>query len=517
MRKVFEARSVYEILGFAATLDKRSIMSAACDLLARRRGAFDADDESRISFHYYSDDEVLRWVVYRDFRCFAPKSWFSLTELERRLAEREEGESGGEIDVFRFATTPIVLVMSPPTYSRLRQAGPAVGWRTLYSGDVPVKLMHAQGQSADGLAVMAAAALSERHQDSASRADPDRDGQDRFIAAMESKVIEYGPDDASVGLHGLPGGDWRADVLAIQERTAFELASHWPDLPLVVVHPDDGTMWVDQVACRMPSASPFEQRATEQLVRVLRDPAMQPIYASAGLRPAQGNPDNPSDPSWIVTGQPLSTLNNVEVVGTPSPPRTSPPRRLLRTLTRSWSQLKKVANVALVLDVSGSMAGRKLDGAKRGVRAFLDTLEGPDANVCLILFATNVQVKVPSQSAGQARQAVLEELDRAQADGGTALLDAIDRGLDLLDDVNSTGNLKALVVLTDGEENSSSATVTSIQRRLGGSDCIFFGIAYGSDADQSSLQMLARNSGGHSLVTDESNIQAAYEQLSQHL
>jgi hypothetical protein len=74
-----------------------------------------------------------------------------------------------------------------------------------------------------------------------------------------------------------------------------------------------------------------------------------------------------------------------------------------------------------------------------------------------------------------------------------------------------------MIVLTDGEENSSFRTLGDVERRLDNGGYLFFGIAYGGAAGRALLETLARRSGGQSLVTDEDGIETAYEFLSQHM
>jgi Ca-activated chloride channel family protein len=188
----------------------------------------------------------------------------------------------------------------------------------------------------------------------------------------------------------------------------------------------------------------------------------------------------------------------------------------MRTLRKRGVSLKRSANVCLVLDTSSSMAGYRLSAAKRGLTAFLDNLEGPDANACVIFFADQVDTRVPLQPVMAGRAVVRLELDRVRADGNTALLDAVSAALDVLDGATDAANLQAVVALTDGEENSSSRTADEVERRMRDADALFFGIAYG-DAGRALLERLARSCGGHSLVTDEQGIQAAYELISRHL
>jgi Mg-chelatase subunit ChlD len=135
----------------------------------------------------------------------------------------------------------------------------------------------------------------------------------------------------------------------------------------------------------------------------------------------------------------------------------------------------------------------------------------------VIFFADHVQTPVALQPLSAARTAVRQELARVDGGGGTALLDGVNQALDILDSSDAAQNLKAMIVLTDGEENSSFRTLDDVERRLGSSGYLFFGIAYGGAAGRALLESLARHSGGHSLVTDEDGIETAYELLSQHM
>lgn len=508
-------RTVYQRIGVAATWDKRPILTAAREILEyretreRRSEGDRANGNSTFDFHFYADSDVLRWVAARDFRCFCPSSSFSIPELERHFDERAgDGAERPGIELFPFATTPVVLMMSPDVYASLEKSGEPVGWGSLLSRNRQLGLMHAHARSADGLAVVTAAHMAAAQRLGLVDHDAVNEDHDSLMQAMQSAVIEYGPDDAAVVEHGLPEGRWRADVVALQERTAYAAAARFPDLSLVVVHPQDASVWAEQVLGRTTTADSAEPESVDRLVRGLRNPEMNQVYRSQGLRPTQGR----------AGASPLAVLSNVSVVGTPTPPRLMPARRILRTIRKRWSAQKRTADVCLVLDISASMAGRqKLIEAKRGVTIFLDQLEGRGSNACLITFSTIVETRVPLQAVETGRPAADAELRQTSAGGSTSLLDGISKALDVLDEADESDNLKAIVALTDGEENSSSTTESEVERRLGSGNRIFFGIAYGGGADRLLLERLARSGGGHSLVTDERDIQTAFDRLSAHL
>jgi Mg-chelatase subunit ChlD len=491
-----------EPISIAATHDKQPFLAAA----AERTGHGGPDSPYR--FRYYSDSDVLRSVAGHDFRYFCPSSAFSLPELDLYLEQTTGPDERGDIGLVAFAATPVVLLMHPEVYAAAVRADDRVGWRTLLSSDTP-GLMHAHAGSADGLAVLAAMATAAGDAPELRLDAWEAGHHDEFVHALQSHVMEYAPDDAAIIERGLPDGQWRAHILALQERSAYAALARYPELPAVLVHPADGTAWAHCVLGRMGPSRPREEAAVAELTGALRAPGMSQVYASHALRPLTGTAG---------TSAPPAAGPHVRVVGSPGVPPAAPPaRRLMRTLRKRGASLKRSANVCLVLDTSGSMAGGRLSAAKRGLTAFLDNLEGPDANACVIFFAGRVDPRVPLRPVAASRAAVRLELDRVGAGGFTALLDAVSAALDVLDRAAGAANLQAVVALTDGEENASARTAEQVERRLRDADVLFFGIAYGDDAGRALLERLARSCGGHSLVTDEYGIQAAYELISRHL
>jgi Ca-activated chloride channel family protein len=501
-----------EPVAIAATRDHEPFLTAATELIARR-----AIDSTRYRFFYYDDDAIIDSVIGRDFRYFCPSSTFVFPELERRLQQMSRPFGDDTFGIASFAASPVVLMMSPQVHSHLRRMDGRVGWRSLLARDSAVRLMQPHMATPDGIAVLMALAT-------AAGADLDRQpadaAPDGLVGRIQQTVMEYGPDDAAVVRHGLPEGRWRADVLAVQERSAFNAAERYPDLPAVIVHPNDGTAWAHHALCRITTEQSADDAAFFELADALCDAELNGVYRSHGLWPT--NHERGSDgPAGLLSqtrelDRPIPPAN-FQIVGDPGKPPSPPARRLLRVLRGYGAEVKRSSDVCLVLDTSSSMSGARLAAAKQGLLAFLDRLEGPDVNVCVILFGNWPMTVVPLQPVTVGRAAVETALARAKADGGTALLDAVGMALDVLDGADSTGNIKALVVLTDGEENRSSSTVKGTISRLDTTDQVFFGIAYGNQVGRRLLATLAGASGGHSLVTDEDGIESAYEVLARHL
>jgi tight adherence protein B len=112
--------------------------------------------------------------------------------------------------------------------------------------------------------------------------------------------------------------------------------------------------------------------------------------------------------------------------------------------------------VVMVLDASGSMSGRFMAGARQAAGAYLDALP-TDVPAGLVTFADSPTVAAP---VGTAHTAIEAALARVRASGGTSLYDAVRRGLELLPE-DAEGRL---LVLTDGEDTSSTSTLMAASR-----------------------------------------------------
>jgi len=172
--------------------------------------------------------------------------------------------------------------------------------------------------------------------------------------------------------------------------------------------------------------------------------------------------------------------------------------------------------VCLLLDVSSSMRGTKLNAAKRGAATFIHRLAGPQSSAALVSFSDGAVLHAPMRALEHAKDDLLRSLSLIRADGRTSLLDAVDVGLSVLDSSPSE-RLRALILLTDGQENNSSTARSTVEERLSHRGYLFFGIGFGEDADTELLLGLAHASGGHSMVSDEEHIEDIYRSLSAHL
>jgi Ca-activated chloride channel family protein len=154
--------------------------------------------------------------------------------------------------------------------------------------------------------------------------------------------------------------------------------------------------------------------------------------------------------------------------------------------------------LVVAVDVSGSMA-EAMPACRQAVRGFLSSLTRED-RVTLLAFNDTVFTLAKREADGAAR---LRAVDRLAPWGGTALYDTLLRALDILD--RQSGR-RALVLFSDGEDQSSHSTVEDVERRVEVSNTPIHIIAQGKGTREAQLKRvldrLADVSGGRAFYTD---------------
>lgn len=156
-------------------------------------------------------------------------------------------------------------------------------------------------------------------------------------------------------------------------------------------------------------------------------------------------------------------------------------------------------SVGILFDVSGSMSGDKVRRAREALSHFVQTSHDRD-EYFLIGFNSRAQLLMDRTRDGQA---VLDKLTFVQTKNNTALYDACYLGVERVQ--RGTHPKRALLLISDGQDNNSRYTFNELRRVLKESDVVLYaiGILGGSDMGsalgmegQSILDELAGVSGG---------------------
>lgn len=287
----------------------------------------------------------------------------------------------------------------------------------------------------------------------------------------------------------------RLDAMVNYEAVILQTNQRLPaDAQLQLIYPRDGVISADYPLMLLNGARRAEY---ERLVAVLKAAAFQrDAVAAAYLRPS--NPD----------AAPAAALPDTAVAELAFPNRLDVVDAVLAAYQSDW---RRPATSILVLDVSGSMAGERL----QSVRAALQALAGADAQrasaryarfqprerVVLITFASEVSAPVQIDfAAGQiasGRDAVLHYAGGLEARGGTAVYDALELAERIGSDERTRDpqRLVSILLLTDGQSNQG-LRFEDFRLRQGSQPWVrVFPILYG-EGNVAEMQALAELTGG---------------------
>ncbi|MEW6319707.1 MAG: VWA domain-containing protein [Acidobacteriota bacterium] len=177
-------------------------------------------------------------------------------------------------------------------------------------------------------------------------------------------------------------------------------------------------------------------------------------------------------------------------------------------------------SVCLVLDVSDSMMGQRIEDARLTLSHFLDHLLAAEDEIALTLF--NHRPRIVSDWT-RSRGAVRAQLDLVRPSGGTAIYDAIAATLPLFE--RRRHPRAAAVVVSDGADTASDLSTVDLRARLLRTDAFVYAIAVDApDARASTrvnpfaLRELTGPTGGYTeVIADPSELGPATERLAQEL
>ncbi len=164
-----------------------------------------------------------------------------------------------------------------------------------------------------------------------------------------------------------------------------------------------------------------------------------------------------------------------------------------------FSDADAPVSVGILFDISGSMSGDKIAKARQALGKFINTSH-PSDEYFLVAFNSRAQLLLDRTRNGEA---VLDKLTLVQPEKNTALYDACYLGVEKV--TRGAHQKKALLIISDGQDNNSRYNFTDVRRLLKESDVTVYavGIMGGQDynsalgmSGQSLLDELASVTGG---------------------
>ncbi len=168
-------------------------------------------------------------------------------------------------------------------------------------------------------------------------------------------------------------------------------------------------------------------------------------------------------------------------------------------------------SVSLAFDVSGSMTGPGLAGAKTAGNAFIDQMDGISDEAAVIAFQSSAWVV---QSMTTIKPLLKSAINGLNANGATALWDGIYTGLTELI-ANGVNTCRSVIVLTDGNNSSGNRTPADIISLANRNRIRVYTIGFGVPINSAELQAIANTTGGRYYETpDASQLTQIYLEIS---
>eukprot|EP00927_Polykrikos_kofoidii_P058207 TRINITY_DN5259_c0_g1_i4.p1 TRINITY_DN5259_c0_g1~~TRINITY_DN5259_c0_g1_i4.p1 ORF type:complete len:551 (-),score=100.48 TRINITY_DN5259_c0_g1_i4:92-1690(-) len=152
---------------------------------------------------------------------------------------------------------------------------------------------------------------------------------------------------------------------------------------------------------------------------------------------------------------------------------------------------RKPMDLVFVLDVSGSMEGEKMRDLQAAVRFVIDQASAAD-RMSIVTFenaARRVLRLRRMDSAGKddANGVVM----RLEAGGGTSIAAGLREGLDIVERRRQRNVVTAILLLTDGQDQSARSSIGQLASRARSASCALYAFGFGNDHDAALLSELA--------------------------
>jgi len=135
-----------------------------------------------------------------------------------------------------------------------------------------------------------------------------------------------------------------------------------------------------------------------------------------------------------------------------------------------FSDADAPVSVGIVFDISGSMSGEKIQRAKKALERFVN-VSHPRDEYFLIAFNSRVQLLLDKTRDGQA---LANKLTLVKPRDNTALYDAVYLGIERV--TRGTHQRKAILLISDGQDNASRYNFKEVRRLLKESDVTIYAI-----------------------------------------
>jgi Ca-activated chloride channel family protein len=483
-----------------------------------------------------SMQDILSGATQPDVWSPAGGVWFTLLNAQWQAKHGGQQLIGtGATDTPSLVTSPVVIAMWKPQAQALGWPQTPIGWSDIAKlstdsngwkaynhpefGQFKFGHTHPDYSNSGLDAVIAMNYAATNKVRGLTLDDVNNSTTKNFVSDVEGSVIHYGDSTGFFATKMFTNGPGYLSATVMYENLVVQAndGKTYPHLPypVVAIYPKEGTFYSDHPYAILNASwvTPAKKAAALAFRNFLLATDQQKKALQYGFRTADVN---------VPVTAPIDSAHGVD----PQQPGTVlqlPNADIISTIQSNWKAQQRRVDVMLILDRSGSMnesigGTTKIEGAKVGLKEFVNLLNDND-NLGFTVFSDQANVVSELGQLGPKRQSLLKSIDGVVADGSTALFDAIAAQQKALQN-RSSKSIKALVVLTDGEDTASNMKVDQLIRQISltgenaGTGVKIFTIAYGDNANADELTKIANTAGGKEYAGNPQNIRSIYNQIS---
>ncbi|MFJ6196433.1 extracellular solute-binding protein [Micromonospora sp. NPDC092111] len=462
----------------------------------------------------------------------APQVWLPTSSLwtgQLRILDKAAGRAPQTPGQYpSIANSPLVIAMPQDKGELVQQRGP-LGWADVLglSGDTgwaafgrPQWGRFTFGKDNPHLSTSGLAATIATYYAAVNRAS-DLTSEDlaqpavtQFVRRIEANVSHYSDDSVDL-LRNLAEADAAAtgdapatdmSAIVLQEELVYlynqgqlsPTPGQKPRVPLVAVHPKEGTFNLDHPYVVLPSADPAQREAAEDFLRFLQADPQQRSFAELGFRDKERRPAGS-----LLAAVPGRGGDQLNYFDPPTP-------EVVDAILDGWDTLRKKANILLAVDTSGSMKASvgdqtRFQAATGAAGKAIELLNSAD-QVALWSFSSETPQRPKKPYSAEVplspldRTAFTRKLAGLRIGGNTALYATVRAAHRTLLDNYDPNRINAVVVLTDGKnEYQKDSDLARLLRDIAldpKRPVKVFCVAFDQESDLAALDRIAKASAG---------------------
>lgn len=260
--------------------------------------------------------------------------------------------------------------------------------------------------------------------------------------------------------------------------------------PLYLIYPNDGVAINDSTFAFINNETEKEELFLD-IQGYLLSTKGQSMLEASGVRTWYGGINKDANKKIFNPKWGIDTNKYLNVTNFPS-------KTVITSAINMYiEEFRKPTHVVFCLDYSGSMYG---DGEKELRNAMSYLLKYDEASKDKLQFSSNDKISIITfgseikniwDSTGNKTDVLLNNIENKSSTGGaTALYDAINKGLDILNS-ESDDYTKTIIAMTDGEVNVGTFSSLRNKYKKINKDIPIYSITFG-DADESELKEIAK-------------------------